>query len=171
MNRRTALAIGVAGAAGLAGVGAAWQRQAGAASADDSIWARQFDTPDGVPLNLARLRGQPLLLNFWATWCAPCVKELPLLERFSHDPAASRWRVVALAIDNRAPVAEFVQLHALKLTVALGGTGGVELSRSLGNASGSLPFTVVFDSAGRAAQHKLGSVEPTDLQNWLASVR
>jgi len=122
-------------------------------------------------MTLAALRGQPLLLNFWATWCAPCVKELPLLDRVFRDPAARGWHAVAVAIDNRAPVLEFLKLHALNLTVAMAGMGGVELSRSLGNTSGSPPFTVVFDSAGRAVQRKLGVLEPQDLQHWLDSVR
>jgi len=131
MKRRAWLAGGVAlGAAG-AGVGfALWRggRSDGdAAAAAAALWAMRFEQPGGGELSMASLRGQPLLLNFWATWCAPCVKEMPLLDQFHREHQAAGWRVVGLAIDGlvdrgqrrpavdgRLPGPEQVQVRAVK---------------------------------------------------------
>ena len=131
----------------------------------------QFETPQGGRLELAGLRGRPLLLNFWATWCPPCVGELPLLDRFHLDQRARGWQVVGLAVDNRSPVLEFLGKAPVSFVIGLAGLEGVELSRTLGNSAGALPFTVVFDRAGNVVRRKLGVIQPGDLQHWVASVR
>lgn len=171
MKRRT-LAIGGIAAAGLAaGAGvAAWRlRTTGEAQAPDGFWTMRFEQPAGGEVTTADHRGKPLLLNFWATWCAPCITELPLLAEFQQRQAG-RWRVLALAIDSPSAVREFLTKRPLGLTFGLAGLDGVELSRQLGNPSGSLPFTVVFDSAGRIQARKLGLVKPPDLDGWTKAV-
>ena len=171
MNRRLALLAGTAVAAGAAGAGVAWWRTRVDDSGDGAaIWPMRFDQPDGAGLALASLRGKPLLLNFWATWCAPCVSELPLLDRFYREQQARGWQVVGLAVDNLAPVREFLGKRPVSYAVGLAGMEGVALSRSLGNAGGALPFSVVFDRAGGIVQRKLGIIQPEDLQRWVARV-
>ena len=101
MNRRLALMTGVAVAAGAAGAGFAWWRtRSGAANEAAALWPMRFDRPDGGALTLQSLRGKPLLVNFWATWCPPCVSELPLLDHFHREQQARGWQVVGLAVDN-----------------------------------------------------------------------
>ena len=162
---------GVAATAGAAGVGGAlWQHRA---QAEDTmqrlLWTKAFARPDGGELAFAGLRGKPVMLNFWATWCAPCVTELPLLDRFHRDQQARGWQVVGLAVDNDAPVREFLAQHPVSFPVALAGFEGVGLSRALGNAGGGLPFTVVFDSSGGVADRKLGALAAEDLARWAAN--
>ena len=173
MNRRAWILGGAAAAAGAAGAGVAWWRMSGSAAADEraaQIWAMQFETVGGgPPLALAALRGKPTLLNFWATWCAPCISELPLIDRFQREHGASGWQVVGLAVDRAEPVAEFLAKRPVGFAIGLAGLEGVELSERMGNSGGALPFSVVFDRKGKVIQRKLGMIKPEDLQRWLAA--
>lgn len=166
---RRALFAGVAAAAALAGAGLAWWRlrpRAMQAGAEQALWQRRFARPEGGELVLQSLRGRPLLINFWATWCPPCVEELPLLDRFHREQAARGWQVVGLAVDQLAPVQGFLRKLPLSFPVGLAGFEGTELARSLGNLTGGLPFTVVLDARGRVLARKMGQVSPQDLQQW-----
>jgi thiol-disulfide isomerase/thioredoxin len=174
VRRRTAF-LGIAIAGGLAaGAGTAvWRSRASGDSADAApavdVWDLAFATLDGGSVPMQRLRGKPLLLNFWATWCAPCVTEMPLLDAFSRERAGAGWQVMALAVDQPDPVRRFAGERGLHLPIALAGADGLDLSRSLGNNVGALPFTVVFDSTGHSVHRKLGAVDAPLLATWAAS--
>ena len=140
-----------------------------AASPQDP-WTMSFATPDGAPVRLAAFRGRPLLLNFWATWCAPCATEMPLLDRFSQSASARQWGVLALAVDDSEPVRRFLADRQLRLPVAMAGSDGLDLSRSLGNSAGALPYTVVFDRAGNAVANRLGILDGAMLDRWATTV-
>jgi thiol-disulfide isomerase/thioredoxin len=173
VKRRVALVGAVAAVAGAAGMGGAlWRaRSVASAPAGADIWPMRFDTPQGGQLELADLKGKPLLLNFWATWCPPCVTELPLIDRFHQAQQASGWQVVGLAVDNREPVLQFLGKTPVGYPVGIAGMGGVELSRNMGNTVGALPFTLVFDRAGKVVERKLGVLTPADLDRWVAEIR
>ncbi len=167
-NRRWLIA-GVAGAAALTGVGlAVWQSQSGdrADAASLPFWNLSFPTPDGGTMAMRALAGKPLLLNFWATWCPPCVEEMPLLDRFYSENNGNGWQVLGMAVDQAAAVRRFLDQTPVHFPVTLAGMAGVELSRAFGNLAGGLPFTVVLDSTGQIAQRKMGRVSPHDLQQW-----
>lgn len=138
-----------------------------AAPAPD-FWAHKWETPEGAQLDAKSLQGKPLLLNFWATWCPPCVEELPLLNQFYLTHRASGWQVVGLAIDKKSAVDPFLKKNPLDFPVALGGLTGTELGRALGNLSGSLPFTAVIGGDGNLLHRKMGRVSPEDLSAWAA---
>lgn len=170
-NRRRWLMGGVAGAAALAGAGVAWRRyqpQPMVPAAEAALWALDFATPDGGQLRMASFRGKPLLLNFWATWCPPCVEELPLLSGFYAENAKKGWQVLGLAVDQRDPVTRFLARDPVTFPVALAGLAGVDLGKTLGNLTGGLPFTVVLGADGLVSQRKMGKVSPQDLQAWAA---
>jgi thiol-disulfide isomerase/thioredoxin len=168
------LAAGVATAAAAAGVGWALWRQRAAASApgvEAELWASSFDTPDGQQrLALAPLRGQPLVLNFWATWCPPCVREMPALDRFARDFAAKGWRVVGLAADAAEPVRSFLARAPVSYAIGLTGFAGIELSRRLGNTSGGLPFTLIFGRDGRLLRRHMGETSYEQLAAWAKGI-
>ena len=167
-TRRRALLGAVAVTAGLAGAGVAWWRhEAPEPAATDALWGMRFEGPAGAAaVDMARLRGQPLLLNFWATWCPPCVEELPLLDSFFQQNKAKGWQVIGLAIDQPSAVKAFLGRLPLSFPVGLAGLDGTALGRSLGNLAGGLPFTVVFDRRSQVVQRKMGRVSTQDLAAW-----
>lgn len=172
MNRRTTLFAGVGALAAAAGAGLAWWRLSPGPVDDKaaaSLWSLSFTQPDGSELQMASLRGQPLVLNFWATWCPPCVKELPQIDRFHTDFKAAGWRVVGLAVDGPTPVREFLRKQPLGFPVGLAGLEGTDLSKRLGNSVGALPFTVVFGRDGRPLHRKLGETSYDELAGWARS--
>lgn len=156
----------------LAGVGAglAWRtsrRQSQALSEVESLfWQQQFTQLDGAKLLASGFKGKPLLLNFWATWCPPCVEELPLIDNFFVENKLKGWQVLGLAVDQAAPVTRFLARSPLSFPVALAGFPGIEMSRSLGNLSGALPFTVVFGAQGDVLHRKMGKLTSSDLHLW-----
>jgi thiol-disulfide isomerase/thioredoxin len=170
MNRRqTLLTGGVALAAAGAGAGWAWWRHRDAApenGAEQAFWKERFERPEGGELLMAPLLGQPVLLNFWATWCAPCIKEMPLLDAFYKEHRTKGWHVIGLAIDSPTPVREFLGKLPVSFPIGLAGLTGVDLARALGNPSGGLPFSVAFDRQGAAIFRKLGLLKPEDLAEW-----
>ena len=177
MDRRNLLFISAAAAAGLAGVGAAWFKHepqkltSGQTTAvQDALWAMSFDTPDGQPQPMSSFRGKPLLLNFWATWCPPCVEELPLLDAFYQQQKAKGWQVLGLAVDQPSAVRKWLQAKPLSFPVGLAGFNGTELGKTLGNAQSVLPFSVIFDAKGGLLAQKAGKLEQSDLDAWLKKV-
>jgi thiol-disulfide isomerase/thioredoxin len=164
--------LAAAGGLALAGVGAglAWRtsrRQSQVLSAAESLfWQQQFAQLDGVMLATSAFKGRPLVLNFWATWCPPCVEELPLIDDFFRQNKSKGWQVLGLAVDQAAPVTRFLAQSPLSFSVALAGFPGIEVSRSLGNLSGALPFTVVFGSKGDVLHRKMGKLTSEDLRLW-----
>jgi thiol-disulfide isomerase/thioredoxin len=189
VNRRNMLYGGVAAAAGLAGAGVAWWKiqphalrdgvnavapaagvdtavSASDAAAADSFWSLSFDTPDGKPLPMRGFHGKMLLVNFWATWCPPCIEELPLLDYFYQENKGKNWQVVGLAVDQPSAVRSWLQTKPLNFPVGMAGLEGAELSKSLGNLAGSLPYSVVFGASGQLLYRKVGKVKPEDLRLW-----
>lgn len=158
----------VAVAAGASG--AWWRLRTGSASGDEQLgvefWTQSFQQPDGKTLALATLRDKPLLVNFWATWCPPCLEELPMLERFSREQAVNGWQVVGLAIDQPSAVRKFLERVPVGFPMGLAGLQGTELIRQLGNTSGGLPFTIVLGADGAVLGRKMGKLDPTDLDAW-----
>jgi thiol-disulfide isomerase/thioredoxin len=175
-SRRWWLFGGAAAAAAGAGVGLGWWRAATQDSparppnlpAPADLWGQSFERPDGAQLVMTHLRGKPLLLNFWATWCAPCVAEMPMLDTFQREHAG--WNVVGLAVDNPEPVRDFVVKRKVEFAIGLVGFAGSDLARELGNSAGALPFSVIFDRNGAVKDKKLGALKPEDLSRWAKTI-
>lgn len=116
------------------------------------------------PVAMAKYRGKPLVVNFWARWCPPCRAEIPELAAFQKKHGE---RIVVLGIgleDEAAPVREFMRKNAMNYPVFLGREQAIPLMQKLGNAQGGLPFTLYIDRDGRIVGQKLGMLRPADLE-------
>lgn len=172
-RRQWLIGLGVAGAAAAGGAALAWWQRPRLAETPGATAAaflqQSFPLADGSTLSLAEFQGQRLLVNFWAPWCAPCVEELPMLDAFHRAHRARGWQFVGLAADRLEPVQRFMQTSPISFPIALAGFAGIRWSKQLGNESGGLPFTVVFDRAGRMQQRKLGRLSHSELDGWMSS--
>ena len=118
---------------------------------------------DGRFVEAADFDGRPLLINFWATWCAPCVREMPLLDDFAASEA-DRLAVVGIAIDEPGAVAPFVEELGVDYPILVGTTDVMTTQRRYGNTAGLLPYTVLVDADGTIAWQFLGEVKPEHLE-------
>jgi thiol-disulfide isomerase/thioredoxin len=131
------------------------------------LFALTLADAENRPLPLESLRGRPLLVNFWARWCAPCRKEIPELAALQKRHAGRGLVVVGIAVeeaDKRAVLAEFARAHDMDYRWLIGGTErSIELMRALGNTKSGLPFTVFIDRDGRLQQAKLGAMSGAEM--------
>ena len=170
VNRRVAMYAGVAALAAIGGVGVAWKSQElGAISPEalNSFWAAEFDTPAGESLSMKSLQGRPLVINFWATWCTPCIEEMPLIDAFFCENESKGWQVLGLAIDQPSRVRQFLTQFPVNYKIGLAGLNGTELGKLLGNDVGGLPFTVVLNADGQLILSKLGKLTANDIKKWV----
>jgi peroxiredoxin len=166
-RRRRWLLGGVALAALAAGGGVALYRlQPGSADADAVVLLQQLSLPDaeGKAYALAATAGQTVVLNFWATWCPPCIEEMPDLATLHREIAGRNGRVIGIGIDSPDNIREFASKHRFPYPLLVGGMGGTELSRRFGNSSGALPFTVVIAPDRQIAKRILGRVRLDQLR-------
>jgi thiol-disulfide isomerase/thioredoxin len=168
LSKRQVVFGGVAVLAAIAGSGLALKKQPAGLDMEtqQALWNAEFDTPDGQVLKMQNLQGRPLVINFWATWCAPCVEEMPLLDIFFRQNVAKGWQMVGLAIDQPSRVRQYLSQNAISYPIGLAGMTGTELGRLLGNEVGGLPFTVVLDGKGSLIQRKLGKLSAQEIQAW-----
>lgn len=118
---------------------------------------------------LAQWQGRALLLNFWATWCPPCVKEMPLLDRVAREQAG-KLGVVGIAVDRQEAVREFLGRTPVSFPIGVAGFAGSTLARALGNPQGALPYTLLIDRTGQLVGRHLGETRAEDLAPWLQAL-
>ena len=117
---------------------------------------------------LAQWRGRPLLLNFWATWCAPCVEEMPVLDAFGRDQGGNGVQVLGIALDESDAVVEFLGRVPVDYPILVAGPPGVDdLSVRLGNRRSVLPFSVLVGADGRIAATRFGDFDADELVDWI----
>jgi thiol-disulfide isomerase/thioredoxin len=124
-------------------------------------------TTDGRTLTNADIGGRFVVLNFWAPWCPPCVREMPEIDRFARSAAGRDVLVIGLAIDEQPAVDKFVAAHPVSFPIAVLGYAGLAWARRLSNDPNvALPFTAVFDRSQQLAQHRFGATNVDELTGW-----
>ena len=109
-----------------------------------------------------------MLCNFWATWCAPCREEIPLLVAAKQKHGSFGFEIAGIGIDHVAKLAEFAKSYRINYPVLAGDTGTTDLMRKLGNTPGALPFTVVLNRQQSLVYSKLGALTQEELRRQLA---
>lgn len=120
------------------------------------LFSLQMPDANGKQQALAQWRGKPMVLNFWASWCAPCVKEMPELSKLQKDFAARGVQVIGIGIDSPSAISDFNKKMQISYPLLVSGMEGSELARALGNQTGALPFTVVIGADGKVKKTYLG---------------
>jgi thiol-disulfide isomerase/thioredoxin len=126
---------------------------------------------DGKPRSIREWAGRPLIINFWATWCAPCRKEIPLLERLRRERRAQRLEIVGVAVDTLKDVRAFLGATPIGYPVLVGEEGGLSVAASLGIDNLALPFTVFADHEGRILVLRLGELHEDQAKLILDTLR
>ena len=138
----------------------------------DSAPLLALTLPDaaGEQATLAQWKGKVLVVNFWATWCEPCKEEMPRFIKLQEEFGPKGLQFVGVAIDQPEKVRAFAKDIGLNYPTLVGGYGVIELSKTLGNRVGALPFTVVLDRAGGLVHTQLGPLKDSQLQSIISQL-
>jgi thiol-disulfide isomerase/thioredoxin len=134
------------------------------AASTDALFAAKLSGSDDKPVALEAYRGKPLIVNFWARWCAPCRVEIPELIKTQDKYAKRGLVVIGIGLEDKPEsVRDFMKAYEMSYTVLLAKAGGIELMQALGNTRAGLPFTVAIGPKGTIVASKLGAMNRADL--------
>jgi thiol-disulfide isomerase/thioredoxin len=112
---------------------------------------------DGKPTKLASFAGRPLMVNFWATWCAPCRREIPLLNKIRMQRKSQNSEIVGIAVDFKDEVLKFTKTTPIKYPLLMGEEDGLAAAEAFGMGM-AFPFSVFVDSHNRILTIKVGEL-------------
>ena len=147
-----------------------FQSDPAAPNAVDQFYGRTMPDATGKSEEMKQWKGRPLVLNFWATWCAPCVEEMPELTALQQELHPEKIQILGIGIDNPASVSAFADKYKIAYPLYVAGMEGSELSRQLGNQAGGLPFTVLIDASGKVKKTYLGRLKMDELRRDIAAM-
>ncbi|MFN3543341.1 MAG: TlpA family protein disulfide reductase [Thiobacillus sp.] len=145
--------------AAVALAGGVWLAQNRNAPVDAEFWAISFPDLEGQAQAMARWRGQVIVLNFWASWCAPCREEVPDFADLRAQYRAKGVEFVGIAVDTPERVTTFLREFPVDYPILIGEGAATHLAERLGNPSGALPYTIVLDRDGRVVMRHLGRLD------------
>jgi thiol-disulfide isomerase/thioredoxin len=164
--RRWGSWVGIA-LAGVLALGAGLFLGARGTHAEDPSALLALSLPDtaGTPQSLAQWRGKVVVVNFWATWCAPCREEMPEFVKAQKEFGPRGLQFVGIAVDDADKVDKFIKDIGLNYPALVGGYSAIDLSKSVGNRLAALPFTIIIDRQGNVAHTQLGQLKPDQLRS------
>jgi thiol-disulfide isomerase/thioredoxin len=110
--------------------------------------------------------GRPLLINVWASWCGPCIEEMPELQRFSDQQGASGVQVVGIALDDPNAVRAFLARVPVRYPILIDAPGPADAGVRLGNLKGVLPYSVLIGTDGRLLKQRIGPFSAGELNSF-----
>jgi len=126
------------------------------------------DALDGGTLELpSTYAGRRLLVNLWASWCGPCIEEMPELDRFAREQGANGVQVLGIALDDADAVRAFLQRIPVAYAIALDAPGPADAGVRLGNPRGVLPYTVLLSEDGRLLKQRIGPFAAGEIDGWV----
>ena len=128
-----------------------------------------WQTPNGKAANTQEWQGKVLVVNFWASWCPPCVEEMPALDHLQQEYLQKNVLFVGIGIDSPSNIREFLKNTPVSYPILIGGMEGSNLSKQMGNTQGALPYTVIINSKGRSVYTKLGKIDEEELSKAIKS--
>ena len=141
----------------------------------DALYASRLSVvpaqTDGAVKSLEEFRNKVLVVNFWATWCAPCVKEMPDLSALQSELAAKNISFIGIGIDSPDAMTEFAQKYKITYPLFVAGMSGTQLSTDLGNKAGGLPFTVLLNKSGEVVKTYRGRLDMAQLKKDILDVK
>ena len=130
-----------------------------AEAAVEQLWTLTLPDAQGQSVALSTYAGRLCLVNFWATWCPPCVEEMPELSALHAELSGEGLAMLGIGIDSPSRITDFSAKSPVTYPLLVAGMSGTELARALGNTSGALPFTVLITAEGQIAYRYLGRVK------------
>ena len=147
---------------------AAWRGLPGAViGLGDAVPALPVSHLDGSPHALGS-QGRPMLINYWASWCPPCIEEMPLLDAFADAQGEDGVRVIGIALDDPDAATDFLARHPVGFPVFLEESSANDSSALLGNVRSVLPYSVLIGADGRLKKRKMGAFQGKELEDWAA---
>jgi thiol-disulfide isomerase/thioredoxin len=134
------------------------------------LLALSLPDTSGQRQSLSQWRGKVVVVNFWATWCEPCRREMPEFVVAQRELGPRGLQFVGIAVDQKDKVESFAKDLDLNYPALIAGYDAVDLSKSLGNELSALPFTVIIDRKGNVASTQLGPFKPGKLRSTLDSL-
>ena len=131
-----------------------------------------FTLPDlaGEPRNISEWKGKVLVINFWATWCPPCLREIPEFIALQNEFGSQGLQFIGIAVEEKEPVEAYVQTVNLNYPVLIGEEAGIALSQKLGNKANAVPFTIIVDPSGKIIHQHPGEFKKQQITELIAQL-